>query len=52
MPPLDILFCEAGVHDAVEAPDVVFEVFEDAADDAVAAAMDLEADLGFVAGVA
>ena len=45
---LDVLFREAGIHDAVEASYIVAQVLEDAADDPVAAAMDFNTDLCLV----
>jgi len=46
MAALDVLLSEAGVHYPIKPANVVAEMFEDAADDAIAAAVDLEADLG------
>jgi hypothetical protein len=45
---LYVLLCEAGIHYTVEPSDIISEVFEDAADDTIAAAMDLQSDLGLV----
>ena len=48
MSALDVLLGESGVHDAIEPSHVVAQVLKDASHDAVAAAVDLQADLGSV----
>ena len=48
MAALHILLRQAGVHHAVESSDVISQVFEDAADDTITAAMDLQPYLGLV----
>jgi len=45
---LDILFCQPGIHHAVEPANVITQVLEDATDNPVAAAVDLDPDLGAV----
>src|SRR5580698_2120210 len=48
MATLYVLLRQAGIHYTVESSDVISQVFEDAADDTIAAAMDLQSDLRFV----
>ncbi len=48
---VEVLFGEAGVHHPIQLFHFVFEVLEDTADNAVLAAVDLDADLRPVFGV-
>ncbi len=48
MAALNVFLGKTGVHDAVEASDIVAQMLEDATNNTVAAAVDLEANLGFI----